>query len=172
MQRRLTVIVRKFFVLFIAAVATPYVAARAARPSRSSIPGRGNWEYFSSGCGGDILELWLINTTTGNDEDLFETTETSLTTSNVGAAIDPNTLHEFETAAVTARVTPETIDLLGDSFDYGSGGENLKIPSSLWFRDGYGGVAASRARATGARRCGESSGVDCCLIDYVTNDDE
>jgi hypothetical protein len=80
-----------------------------------------------SGCGGDLINMWVINTFTGDDEDSFETTDTSETTWNVGAVLDGNTLHELETGIVSGGVTVETTDLLSDSFDYGPGWENVNI---------------------------------------------
>jgi hypothetical protein len=77
-----------------------------------------------SGCGGDILNMWVINTVTLNDEDFFETTDTNETTWNVGALLDANTLHELETGVVSGGVTTETTTGL-DSLEYGAGWENV-----------------------------------------------
>jgi hypothetical protein len=84
------------------------------------------WNDCSS-CGGNYINMWVINTVTGDDEDMFSTTDTSETTWNVGAVLDGNTLHELEVGIANRSVTTETTALLSDSLQYTAGWENIDI---------------------------------------------
>jgi hypothetical protein len=84
------------------------------------------WNDCSS-CGGNYINMWVIDAMTGDDEDWFSTTDMSETTWNVAAVLDGNTLHELEVGIVNRSVTTETTSLLSDSLQYTAGWENIDM---------------------------------------------
>ena len=74
------------------------------------------WNNCSS-CGGNYINMWVIDTNTWQDVDMFITTDMNETAWNVGAVLDGNTLHELEVGIVNRLLTTETTNLL-DSLQY------------------------------------------------------
>jgi hypothetical protein len=80
-----------------------------------------------SACGGNYINMWVIDTNTWQDGDMFSTTDTGETTWNVGAVLAGNTLHELEVGIVNRLLTTEITDDLSDSLQYIAGWENVDI---------------------------------------------